>query len=471
MSLLFVSISDLHLGEELSLLTNLKLGEPVPEPRAPGPCLTALINLLHTCKSKMNGGKRIPYLILNGDILELAISPYPLTVTYFRLFLAQVASRELFDQVVLITGNHDHALWSLIRDTHFIEAIDKTNETKRIPALEHTTMLSRAKTSAVMKQLTANLNETVAPLPVLVANPAYRLNSCQGHDFIFHHGHFMEDLYKVLSMLKDRITSEMTWSELKKQPLRDSIEEIEKENWTWIDFIWSGLCRSGRVGETTEDIYKMLKTPEGMHTFKNRIAKILTEEFNIPLSPEFIERIIFRWLLKYALEQAGIGSEQRKDPGKTPFNREVRDMLARFVTHYIRKELKEEGYWPAENKTSFLFGHTHKPFLDEWQDSKFGFGTLTVANSGGWVVDALEDEKYKGAGIILGSNNSDMALIKYSISENSKTEVFKKGDWDRTLDLLPERKELASAISAAVKSRRKHLKKRTDTTKKILNNL
>jgi len=42
MSLLFVSMSDLHLGEELLLLTNLKLGEPIPEPRAPGPCMTAL---------------------------------------------------------------------------------------------------------------------------------------------------------------------------------------------------------------------------------------------------------------------------------------------------------------------------------------------------------------------------------------------------------------------------------------------
>lgn len=31
MNLLFVSISDLHLGEEDSILTNLTVGEPVPE--------------------------------------------------------------------------------------------------------------------------------------------------------------------------------------------------------------------------------------------------------------------------------------------------------------------------------------------------------------------------------------------------------------------------------------------------------
>ena len=281
----------------------------------------------------------------------------------------------------------------------------------------------------------------------------------------------MEDLYQVLSMLKDRITSEVPWAELKERPLRELIEDIEKENWTWLDFIWSGLCRSGRVGETAEYIYEMLNTPEGMKTFKNRIAKILTEELDIPMTPQFLEKVIFKWLMRYALEQAGMGSKERMDPSKAPFNKDVKNMVARFVTHYIRRELADEGSWPALDKTILLFGHTHKPFLGELQDTKFGFGALGVVNSGGWVVDTLTDEKNVGAGIILGSNSSDMALIKYTISENSESRIFKKGRWDRNLEMLPEKKELALAISAAVKVRRKYLKKRTDRIRMVLDNI
>ena len=56
MSLLFVSMSDLHLGEEDSVLTNLSLGKAVPEPNGPGPCMVALVNYLHGLKGTLTQG-------------------------------------------------------------------------------------------------------------------------------------------------------------------------------------------------------------------------------------------------------------------------------------------------------------------------------------------------------------------------------------------------------------------------------
>ncbi|MHC4478933.1 MAG: hypothetical protein ACYTEL_25170, partial [Planctomycetota bacterium] len=95
----------------------------MPEPKGPGPCMLALVNYLHAIKFELNKGKPIPYLILNGDILELATSTYPISTTYFRLFLTELAKRELFDRLIYLPGNHDHGLWSLIRDTHFVKSL------------------------------------------------------------------------------------------------------------------------------------------------------------------------------------------------------------------------------------------------------------------------------------------------------------------------------------------------------------
>ena len=125
MNLLFVSLSDLHLGEEDSLLTNLALKKAAPHPTGPSPCLLALVSYLHAAKERINGGKPIPYLVLNGDTLELATSSYPIAVANFRIFLFELAKRRIFDRVVYMTGNHDHALWSLIRDTQFIESLQQ----------------------------------------------------------------------------------------------------------------------------------------------------------------------------------------------------------------------------------------------------------------------------------------------------------------------------------------------------------
>jgi hypothetical protein len=433
--------------------------------------MLALVNYLHAIKSTLNQGKPIPFLILNGDILELATSIYPISTTYFRLFLTELAKRKLFDRLIYLPGNHDHGLWSLIRDTQFVKSLSQQSESPGQLKVEHVTQLSMPRQSPLLALLASNLPmQIISPL-LLVANPSLRLQSLQGHDFLFHHGHLLEDIYKFLTLLRDRVMKDVSLDRLKKRPLREEIGELERENWPWIDFVWSGFARAGRVGVTVEYLYELLSKPEGMGVLIKRVADVLSTEFNIKFIPEWLEDDVFRFILKKALKQGGVGSDERGNRKKPAFSKDLKSMTRRFMCHYMKQELKDEGLRPAADRTCFIFGHTHKPFLGELGDDASGFGKITVVNSGGWVIESDEYWPKHAPGIVFGSNDGDMALVKYRLDVKPGSRIKKQGNWDNTLDQLGEHKQLASAISEAVGVRWSYFKKRVKRTKKILKNL
>lgn len=475
-NLLFVSMSDLHLGEEDSVLTNLTVGEPVPEPKGPGPCMLALVNYLHAIKFELNQGKPIPFLILNGDILELATSTYPISTTYFRLFLTELAKRKLFDRLIYLPGNHDHGLWSLIRDTQFVKCLSQQSESPGQLKVEHVTELSIPRQSPLLSLLASNLPmQIISPL-LLVANPSLRLQSLQGHDFLFHHGHLLEDIYKFLSILRERVMNNVSLGELKEKPLKDRIGELERENWPWIDFVWSGFARAGRVGLTVEKLYELLCKPEGMRELIHRVADVLRTEFNIKFVPEWLEDDVFRFILERALKKGGVGSEERANRKKPAFSKDLKTMTRRFMGHYMRQELLDEGLRPATDQSRFIFGHTHKPFLEELENVGADFGEIKVANSGGWVIESDKHLPNYGPGIVFGSNNGDMALVKYELNKYELNEDpgsgIKQPDyWDNTLEDLAEHEKMKKAISNAVEVRWRYFKKRVQRTKETLKSL
>jgi UDP-2,3-diacylglucosamine pyrophosphatase LpxH len=471
MSLLFVSMSDLHLGEEDSVLTNLSLGEPVPQPNGPGPCMLALVNYLHAIKGKLNQGKPIPYLILNGDILELAISTYPVSTTYFRLFLTELAKRKLFDRLIYLPGNHDHGLWSLIRDTQFVERLSEQSGSPGLLNVDHVTRLSVPRQSALLSLLASNLPMQIISPPLLVANPSFRLQSLQGHDFLFHHGHLLEDVYKFLTILRERVIENINLEQLKEKPLKEKIGELEKENWPWIDFVWSGLARAGRVGLTVEKLYELLCKPKGLRELMNRVADVLREEFNIKFVPEWLEDDVFRYVLEKILKKGGVGSDERANHKKHAFSNDLKKMTRRFLNHYMRQELKDEGLCPVTDGTRFIFGHTHKPFFKEVENIGAGFGKITVVNSGGWVIESDAHLPKYASGIVFGSNDGNMALVKYELNAEPGSKIRKPSNWDNTIGQLSEHEQLEKAISKAVEIRWDYFKKRVQKTRETLKSL
>ena len=118
----YVCLSDMHLGEEDSLLThvNPENGEADPTERSP------VLQELATCLTDLIGHNKDqaqqPTLILMGDILELALTTDNIAAMAFERFLELFMAKnyELFDKIIFIPGNHDHHLWESARETQYV---------------------------------------------------------------------------------------------------------------------------------------------------------------------------------------------------------------------------------------------------------------------------------------------------------------------------------------------------------------
>src|SRR5262249_32782608 len=107
----YVCFSDMHFGAGNSVLTNLLEGSIDTDPTRPSPVLVALVDCLRDLIGK-NETRVKPSLVLNGDILELALATDNKAAMAFQRFVELILPENgepLFDKTIYyIPGNHDH---------------------------------------------------------------------------------------------------------------------------------------------------------------------------------------------------------------------------------------------------------------------------------------------------------------------------------------------------------------------------
>ena len=69
-------------------------------------------NLLKTLSDNGSGAK-YQYLIILGDVLDLAVSNYYDAINAAKPFFNGV--KDLFEEIIIIPGNHDHDLWTMLQ--------------------------------------------------------------------------------------------------------------------------------------------------------------------------------------------------------------------------------------------------------------------------------------------------------------------------------------------------------------------
>ena len=257
----YVCISDMHLGEEDSILTNLK--DDDVNPAEASPVMRCLVSCLRELIPK--DMERKPTLILNGDILELALAKTNQSAMVFERFLELTMEKdnELFDDVIYyVPGNHDHHIWELARETQYVEYIKRHPEEHLLPPPWHkTTMIKGAEmgwrgapiqsnflNSLIQRHASSVLDELDIIHPghrdldrirlgddvkIHVAYPNLALLSGD-RCVVFHHGHFLDSRYWFMSKLKAYIFGI-------DREFPETIEDLESENFAWIEFLWSGF--------------------------------------------------------------------------------------------------------------------------------------------------------------------------------------------------------------------------------------
>lgn len=403
-------LSDLHLGDRDSILTSLLPGTSEVDTQTPAPALEAFMGCVREVVTRHQN--TAPTLIANGDFVELAFGGVEQALMMFERFseVALGPDAELFDEILYLPGNHDHHMWEMARETQYRLSIADLPSRARLPPPRHTT--SSRPDDAVPSLLLNDILEHVEcgahrdePIEhgahrVRVAYPNLVLERPDlDRAVVIHHGHYVEPLYQAFSRAR-------RWA-FPGHPPPQTLEEIEEENFAWVDFVWSVLGRSGHAGQDVERVFEVIRYEDDLQNYASILAGRLAPIIGMPFLP-------FTWMRRLVLSKVfsrmahRLQSERSKlDEVCTP--RTVAGIRSYLFGPSFRQIRDELGGVPTD--LTFIIGHTHKPF-ETMIESADGSRWVPVYNTGGWTVDAKRPSPAFGASVLLISEKLDVACIR-----------------------------------------------------------
>ncbi|MDP9073820.1 MAG: hypothetical protein M3N98_06510, partial [Actinomycetota bacterium] len=455
----YVCLSDLHFGAENSLLSRLVDGDVVVDPTTASPVLDGLVAGL-TALIGANQDRAVkPTLILNGDILELALASDNVAMMVFELFLERIfpADREaLFDSTVIYQpGNHDHHLWETARERQYGNLLRTLPPDVALPIPWHTTRLDYLReTRPVQSELLDNLarrRHSRHDVKFRMSYPNLGLLSEDGETaVVFHHGHYLEPIYQLMTSMKDVI--------FPGRPSPGDVLDIEAENFAWIDFFWSTLGRSGQVGQDVGVLYDMLQSPAAIDRLTGNLATGITSRM---AGKGVAKRFgwLLRPLLRAGLKRAAVrlAASERTLP-TAPLSPKAEAGLMDYMSGPLINQLRRESRAPdgrLPRQVKLVFGHTHKPFLSS-RDVPGLAEPVRIFNTGGWVVDTHKVEPCHGANVVLVDAALEVVCLRmynqgsYQVRLDDSLPVEQGPFYRRVSSLIDAAEEPWAGFSAAV---------------------
>ncbi len=408
----YVCLSDLHLGEEDSLLTYVPPGEAEADPTLPSPVLQELAACLKFLIFSNQDQTHKPTLILNGDILELALTTDNLAAMAFERFLEAVMppGGELFGKIIYLPGNHDHHLWESARETQYVlNYLAGTNPGANLDIPWHATNIFMEDDPHPIKSFFLNglvkRYDHLQDFTIYTAYPNFGLRK-GSRAVIFHHGHFIESIYQLMTTLKNLIFPKLVEVDRK-------VWDLEAENFAWIDFFWSTLGRSGEVGQDVEIIYEKMQSEKQFRKLLNTLAESLAEKYDITGLGDWLDSHITRLIINGLVDKMVKTERAQTDQ---PLSRDAADGLIEYLNKPLKmtldKECQEKHYYFPRDLT-FVFGHTHKPFEKIETEFRAYLGNgVPVYNTGGWVVESVQPVSLHGGAAVLLDEDLNVASLR-----------------------------------------------------------
>jgi hypothetical protein len=408
----YVVFSDMHLGAENSLLTNLKYDTPQTDTTQASPVMTAMVNCLRELITK-NEGKEKPRLVLNGDLIELALTSENKAGMAFQRFIELIYPENgdfLFDkEIIYLPGNHDHNLWEFSRNVWYHNTLSELKPGDYIPNEQHSTELFSP--PKIESLFLTPLIRSYPHLKDVSLHVCYPARGVINHDHtkcvIFCHGHYVESMYWLMTTLRSLIFPN------RQEPV--TFEGIETENYAWVDFFWSTLGRSGSVGKDINLIYDKLQDAAQVKDLISTIATSLSRKKRNVLT-RWMEEKAVKIILELSLGRMAASERNEPNVELTPdATAGLKKLMEGPLYHALNRELQND----IPDDFAFLFGHTHKPFI-RWITYEGYPYPVKVFNSGGWVVDTLNKQPLHGGAFILVDDNLDVMSLQMYKEGNYK---------------------------------------------------
>jgi hypothetical protein len=159
---------------------------------------------------------------------------------------------------------------------------------------------------------------------------------------IFSHAHFVESMYQLLSTMDCMIFPDRFPPQ--------TLAELEKRNFAWIDFFWSVLGRSGIVGKDVSLMYDKMQSPKQIEEMVDRFSENLVGD-NGNFIVKWIEKEVLEDVLNFAFQKMA-ASERNQNGYLTPGTLEG---LQKYMEVQILKQLEIELKWYDSGKYNIHF--------------------------------------------------------------------------------------------------------------------
>jgi uncharacterized protein (UPF0297 family) len=392
-----IIMSDIHLGKDEGYLFSQH-----PHYNSNCDALAAIF--------KINSG--IDELVLNGDILDLALAGLDIAYGEMKRFFRFLAEVTDVKRIVYLPGNHDHHLWRVIGEQIHI------HERLRMGQLPpgHGDYACR-----FVDQRYSSLDPHHQPyilfpylwpegfqVPEFVVKYPHHLlkfpvpngmGNTEYTNYLVTHGHFLEELFKPVNYLVNP----------------SGLAQLEAFNNMWLESFDYYIGHSDELSRKTRELEDRFL--EGGKVAKQKVKSILNAVydnmkkkigFNFPIT----------WAVKYALKQV-IKLVPKEKMGQSkmrgvPVNDELLSSVQNYISKYVIQRytggLAPDKYECKDSKQStiptpftFIFGHTHVPFNREIQINEQSF---PIWNTGGWIrSDGDGSGAGKYAGVIIIDEN------------------------------------------------------------------
>lgn len=400
----WVCLSDLHLGAENSVLSNLPPGSLTVDPGEAGTVLEALAACLRALVDEL--AEQPPTLVLNGDVMEMALASEEVATRSFdRLIDVTFGEQtQLFDEtVVYVPGNHDHHVWEATREKQYATYVARTPRDQPLERPPHVTQLFQPldEPAVTAELLTALVQRRLGHERVVVrtAYPNYGIAPSDAPGIVvFHHGHFVESFYRLMTFLRRAL--------FPNHQSGDEVADWEADNFAWIDFLFSALGRSGDVGTDVGLIYEMAGDKDALRWLADNLSRAVSTQASGPITRDLLASALRFVLGGVAGRVAGL--ERTRHEVLSDHSREG---LVRYLGRPLRTQLEQEQPGASAKPVSVVIGHTHKPFEELFAVDGYG-QDVAVYNTGGWVVDTPNCVETQGASVVLVDSAGNVASIR-----------------------------------------------------------
>ncbi|SEW42801.1 Calcineurin-like phosphoesterase [Cognatiyoonia koreensis] len=388
----YICISDLHCGAPTSLL----MPPPSRFSADPEPVATTFAEALGRFLSVADAS---PQLILLGDILDLQFSNRSHAYQNAVSFLKPIADTgRIAREVIATAGNHDHALWTDARLSLEADTFSRQPDT---PEYRGATNAFCPTYSADSRLLTSLIKQSgFKGVDLRYPNIGF---ANKERAVVLHHGHFIEEEYRLVTRIKEKLIGD--------HASLPTVEQIAVENAGWIDFFWSTTGDSG-VGIESSSLYQNVLTSTGFRRLAGKLADEIRDTLRdkLPFAGNINVQEIIR---SFAMAGLDLGLGRFRDTERysevTALTTKGYEGVAWYLNGPVKNQIQSE-LKAVFAETTFVCGHTHKPFAERIVASGFAKPVKTY-NTGGWTLNGPRLDSAEGASMILIDNKLNVASV------------------------------------------------------------